>query len=204
MSSPEIEFSSSEEDYDESSAGSTEPTSNCNRAASPVDDESLMAAWDNASSYSQLLHLNRHFLEGTMGFTPYYAGPIDKETRSMVPSLLRLHDYGFFTVSSQPSSKVELEKRPCLCCEEMTYHSGKQRAFLSFLLPQFLSKIDPLALKRFLADLITDDHFYASILSFDNLCRSGGCVSKPKFESSFPDKWETHLDRFVRLLYSLD
>ena len=53
-------------------------------------------------NFSDLITLNRKFLLGQIPETLYYCGQIDEETIPLVPGLLKLHDFGLFTIGSQP------------------------------------------------------------------------------------------------------
>ena len=61
------------------------------------------SAWKKVSDdYSHLLELNRDFLRGKLHCTPYSPGSLYKESVPLRAGLLRLHDLGLFTISSQP------------------------------------------------------------------------------------------------------
>jgi hypothetical protein len=84
--------------------------------------------WRTAKDFSDLITLNQKFLSGQIPKTPYHGGPIDEETIPLLPGLLKLHDFGLFTICSQPY-------------EQDVYESGKkwseyqQRPFISFIMP---------------------------------------------------------------------
>ena len=58
--------------------------------------------WALAPDYAELLDLNRRFLRRELKATAYQNGGIYAETDALVPSLLRLHDFGILTVMSHP------------------------------------------------------------------------------------------------------
>ncbi|KAH7418732.1 hypothetical protein BKA64DRAFT_763361 [Cadophora sp. MPI-SDFR-AT-0126] len=59
--------------------------------------------WRTAKNFSDLITLDRKFLLGQIPETPYHHGQIFEETIPLVPGLLKLHDFGLFTIDSQPS-----------------------------------------------------------------------------------------------------
>ena len=61
-------------------------------------------------TYSELLNLYRHWLQGKIKTSPTYAGPPNEETLPYIPQLLRMNEQGLLTVNSQPGivEKVQL------------------------------------------------------------------------------------------------
>lgn len=59
-------------------------------------------AWSNASTWKDLLDLNRLCLKGDINISANCNHRIDHETDLIKPGLLRLTDYGLLTTSSQP------------------------------------------------------------------------------------------------------
>lgn len=58
--------------------------------------------WRAARHFDDMLALNKKFIKGELEATPYYGGPLDDETKELIPGLLRLHDLRVFTFGSQP------------------------------------------------------------------------------------------------------
>jgi hypothetical protein len=74
---------------------------------------------------------------GQIPETPYHRGQIDEETIPLVPGLLKLHDFGLFTIGSQPydhevdknGNKLrEWQQKPCISF----IVSGKDVSYLEF------------------------------------------------------------------------
>ena len=86
--------------------------------------------WALALDYAELLDLNRRFLCRKLKATAYQNGGIYAETDALVPSLLRLHDFGILTTMS---SRMYISRSfypisdQCLhswkCCK--SYDSGR-------------------------------------------------------------------------------
>lgn len=99
-----------------------------------------MLAYKSIQTYQDLLDTNVRFLNGQIGVTPYCAGPIDEETKPMRDDLLRLHEFGFVSVCSQPA-----EKNPPRFIANKWIYNGRlcgnwwvetrQRSFLEGYLP---------------------------------------------------------------------
>ena len=85
------------------------------------------APWIAVQEFTELLVLNRKFLQGEILETPYYCAPIDEETLPLVEGLLKVHDLGLLTYSSQP-----YQDDRCFRVGE-DWADYQQRPFLSFL-----------------------------------------------------------------------
>ena len=85
------------------------------------------APWIEAQDFTELLVLNRKFLRGEILETPYHCAPIDEETIPLVEGLLKIHDLGLLTYSSQPYQ----DDRGFPVGEDWADY--QQRPFLSFL-----------------------------------------------------------------------
>jgi hypothetical protein len=84
--------------------------------------------WRTAKDFSALISLSQKYLSGKIPYSPYHPGPIDEETIPLLPGLLKLHDFGLFTFSSQPYKHSVYESG-----EEWT--EDQQRPFVSFIMP---------------------------------------------------------------------
>lgn len=62
-----------------------------------------MFSYRSVRTYDDLLHLNVEFIQGRLPMTPYHCGPLNDETLPMVEDLVRLHAFGFLSISSQPA-----------------------------------------------------------------------------------------------------
>lgn len=96
-----------------------------------------MKLWDAARNFSELIALNRKFLSGQISEAPYHGGPIDEETIPLRPSLLKLHNFGLITISSQPyyywvdqsdNGWAEIQQNPYLSF----FMSGRDVPYLEF------------------------------------------------------------------------
>ncbi|KAJ5704384.1 hypothetical protein N7536_000073 [Penicillium majusculum] len=86
--------------------------------------------WNNSTGFTALLELNKKFLRGSITSSPYHYGPIEEETLSLVPSLLKLHEWQIFTWSSQPYLRER--KRG----DEGKLYDHWQRPFISFIVAE--------------------------------------------------------------------
>lgn len=131
-------------------------------------------------------------------------GPIDDETKPLLSKLLCLHEYGFLTLQSQPSSSELHEGTNSQCANCMGFTSSRQRAFLTFMLPRGECPGEPLeaqSVKRCLDELVKDKHFYTSIASTQGACKRGSCPKELVIKSTFPEDWETHRYKTVRFAH---
>jgi hypothetical protein len=76
--------------------------------------------WRATEKYSELLNLNRKYIDGKLLSTRHHEDPLDK--RESKPGLLSLHDYELLTTNSQSNKHEWVEKW--------------NRPFLEFLLPR--------------------------------------------------------------------
>ncbi|KAJ5144271.1 hypothetical protein N7476_004833 [Penicillium atrosanguineum] len=86
--------------------------------------------WNQSTGFTALLELNKKFLRGEISSSPYHYGPIEEETRSLVPSLLKLHERRILTWSSQPYLRER--KRG----DERKFYDHWQRPFISFVVAE--------------------------------------------------------------------
>jgi hypothetical protein len=86
--------------------------------------------WNNSTGFTALLELNKKFLRGEISSSPYHYGPIEEETHSLVPSLLKLHERQIFTWSSQPYLRER--KRG----DSGKFYDHWQRPFISFIVAE--------------------------------------------------------------------
>lgn len=63
--------------------------------------------WSNATTWDDLLNLNRRYLKGEIDISCTCAHPVDDETQQLLPALLRLTNLGLLTTSSQPEIRAE-------------------------------------------------------------------------------------------------
>lgn len=81
--------------------------------------------WVNATSFQDLLELNKKYLRGESSSTPYYGGPVEEHTHSFIPHLLKLHERQIFTWGcgsyahkirqENTGEYIECRDRPHLC-----------------------------------------------------------------------------------------
>ncbi|KAL8845086.1 MAG: hypothetical protein Q9176_000758 [Flavoplaca citrina] len=67
--------------------------------------------WRALHSYQGALKLNQTYFRGELPCNIGYHGPLDAETKNLVPGLLRLHQYGFLTHESQPFEPVKRQQK---------------------------------------------------------------------------------------------
>lgn len=89
-----------------------------------------MAEWNNSDKFSGLIKSNKKFLKGEISSSPYHYGPIEAETRSLVPSLLKLHERQIFTWNSQPYLRERTRR------EGGSFYDSWQRPYLSFVVAE--------------------------------------------------------------------
>lgn len=86
--------------------------------------------WNCSTGFTALLELNSKYLRGEIASSPYHYGPIEEETHSLVPSLLKLHERQLFTWSSQPYLR---ERRRG---DGGKFYDQWQRPFISFIMAE--------------------------------------------------------------------
>ncbi|KAL4515551.1 hypothetical protein Ndes2526B_g03796 [Nannochloris sp. 'desiccata'] len=91
-------------------------------------DDPIPALYSDVHSYQELLHVNADFLRGKHAFTCYSVAPVQEETQPLVPTLLRLHSYGLYTMISQPGTKMPQDPQ-------------NQRSYIEFLCPETTAKL---------------------------------------------------------------
>lgn len=62
--------------------------------------------WSNASTWEELLDLNRRYLRGDLNISANCIHPVNQETQRLLPGLLRLTDFDLLTTSSQPEIRA--------------------------------------------------------------------------------------------------
>lgn len=118
--------------------------------------------WVSLRSYTAALDLNRQFINGQRPTSVYHFGPLDDESKELIPGLLDLHDYGFLTWNSQPFQRAEpgVNGDPD---KDGYWYDHRQRPYLQFLAPT-KDRIDSDALDRFSDLLIADPHIVTLIV----------------------------------------
>lgn len=89
-----------------------------------------MAEWNTSGNFTDLLESNKKFLRGDISSSPYHYGPIEAETRSLVPSLLKLHERQIFTWNSQPYLRKRTRG------DGGKFYDAWQRPYLSFVVAE--------------------------------------------------------------------
>lgn len=122
--------------------------------------------WIAANDWSTCIELNKEYLRrsqaGMYITTPYYQGPLDAETKELIPDLLHLHDYGLLTTGSQPARSGQ---EPPIREADGSWYQYKQLPFVDFLIPY-----KGIASKRFLNNLVNDPRLTTQIIDYRN-CR---------------------------------
>ncbi|KAI4271615.1 MAG: hypothetical protein LQ337_005885 [Flavoplaca oasis] len=95
--------------------------------------------WLALHNYQDALNLNQAYIRGEI------PGPLDAETGDLVPGLLRLHEYGLLTHSSQPFKPVQREHRNQ---NGGWWQEWRQRPYITFLAPQ-QDRIPKTAVEKF-------------------------------------------------------
>jgi hypothetical protein len=104
------------------------------------------------TDWEELLGGNMAFLLGKIDCTPSHPGPLCRHYESIVPGLVKLHDYGIVTFLSQPfKNSLECGTRTD---GKMLWLHSKRRPFLRFLIPTLhpaipVDKVDRLVSKTF-------------------------------------------------------
>lgn len=65
------------------------------------DSESECSGCEN--NFEDLIEYNIKFLKGEIKATFYHCGPTDPETEPLLPDLIKINKYGFFSDCGQPS-----------------------------------------------------------------------------------------------------
>ena len=83
--------------------------------------------WVYCRNYTDLLKINKEFVEGIIKSTPYQCGPLDNPSPELVKNLIKLHQYGLLTVNGQESvcigGKMNYRKE---------WYDVEQRGYLDF------------------------------------------------------------------------
>jgi hypothetical protein len=91
-----------------------------------------MTTWFDVTTFDDLLHLNEQFIEGKLTETPYYLGPLEDDSKPLIPDLLKLHKYKLFTTNGQSETCIYNEYDP----ENKKYVNIEQRAYVSIIYEQ--------------------------------------------------------------------
>ena len=97
--------------------------------------------WYQATNWDQILDCSRAFLRREAPRVPWY-GCLNAETVNIAEPLLRLHDYGFLSLSSQPRTH-EITAKDGLWCER------QQRPFLEFFVPSSNQHVSSTTIQAF-------------------------------------------------------
>ncbi|KAK3672531.1 hypothetical protein LTR78_007581 [Recurvomyces mirabilis] len=151
-----------------------------------AENRAQLLKWATATSWKDVLDLNRAFLRKETEATPFYCGPIYWETVPMVPALERLHDYGIFTTASQPWREEGPEFSKCGCCDDYAFFHTLKRAFVTFILPQPDKNISPQVRSDLIKELLADNRIYTSVYD--------GTKGFSNFPSD-PTDYNTHITR---------
>jgi len=65
--------------------------------------------WSKIKKQEDLFHCNKEFIKGRLSESFYHAGPLEDDSKSLIPNLLKLHDVGVFTFGGQ-GSLIEHDK----------------------------------------------------------------------------------------------
>lgn len=57
--------------------------------------------WYTATTFSELIALNKEFIQGKLKTTPYHGGPLETDDKEFIGKLLQLHDYGLLSDNGQ-------------------------------------------------------------------------------------------------------
>ncbi|KAL8665256.1 MAG: hypothetical protein Q9168_007751 [Polycauliona sp. 1 TL-2023] len=108
--------------------------------------------WLELPDYDAALHLNQAFIKGERRCNIGHRGPLDPETKPLIPGLLRLHEYGLLTYDSQPFRPQE---RISLKEKGGWWQEIRQRPYLRFLVPG-RDRIPLVAITAFTSFLFAD------------------------------------------------
>ncbi|KAK2026923.1 hypothetical protein LX32DRAFT_459082 [Colletotrichum zoysiae] len=128
--------------------------------------------WERATDWKALVKLNVQFIELSRAGrkdieTPYHYGALDAETEELIPSLLRLHNYGLLTTDSQPL----LASSPRWSTEDSSWYESRQVPFVSFF-----SQYQTDGASRFLRNILEDSRLIVIWTKYTN----GTISSTPK------------------------
>jgi hypothetical protein len=108
----------------------------------------LIQDWHDCSRWSDLLNLNREFIEGKRLSTPYSIYPVF-ENAGLHPGLLRLHDYGLLVTDAQ-AGMVKLGQE--MSGEHMgRWYEVKERAYIRCAFPTNDTRISKAKIERLIA-----------------------------------------------------
>lgn len=112
---------------------------------------STEALWQNCKSWNlDMLHLSRQYVRGLLPYHPGFEEPVWEETRSILPGLLALHDFGMLTSYSEPGSFVSE-------VEDGVVVATRTRPHLFFFMPTKNTRIYEGSIRRFLCSLERSD-----------------------------------------------
>lgn len=112
------------------------------------------ALWQNCKSWElETLHLSRQYVHGLLPYHPGFEEPVWEETRSILPGLLALHDFGMLTSYSEPGSFVsEVENGMVI--------ATRTRPHLFFSMPTTHPRIEEASIRKFLRGLEKNDQIW--------------------------------------------
>ena len=125
------------------------------------------------ADYTKLLNMYRRFIRGELYCTPDHGGPLAPESGPLREGLLRLYDFGFLTLDSQPFEAAEEPKQGLFCSGSCThpieggFSQYRQRPSLLFLIPSAL--LDGRHIETFLQGLMCCEEIYIAYFLPDNL-----------------------------------
>jgi len=102
--------------------------------------KNIVDIYKNVSDFNDLIQTNILFLQNKIPFTFYYPNFVEDETVPMLAKLIKLNQYGFHSVNSQPSYSVQNDP---LCIQEQKGYiygivedSNKTQKLLKYLSQQ--------------------------------------------------------------------
>lgn len=105
------------------------------------------ALWKNCKSWElEVLHLSRQYLRGSLPYHPGFEEPVWEETRTILPGLLALHDFGILTTYSDPGSFASE-------IEDGVETRTRTRPHFFFSMPTKNTRIDEASIRNFLCGL---------------------------------------------------
>jgi len=125
-----------------------------------VSRERAEATWKAATTYEELLRLNRAFLRGEINTIPTHGAPLSPDSASLITNLVRLLEYGAYTESCQPfihdvsrdgsaERSAAVDHQPQQCTDE-PWLEHRQRVYLNFKVASAEPRVDPTAVRRLL------------------------------------------------------
>jgi hypothetical protein len=72
--------------------------------------------FENVKSINELQKLTLDFLQGKIISTNYHYGPLHKESKKIINELIKMNEFGFITVNSQPGEIEETRRQRGYVC----------------------------------------------------------------------------------------